>query len=155
MTYWDTLPPTPKQISAIETYNCGYGVKIHANTKQQAHDVISTFVPIQKLDFNTKFVEGTKVTYDVVDQRTFSNYKRLNNERLDGVESIKIEDGMAIIAMRKKNNTINTLGSLNSGMSRMMDEPSHSDYEDSLGYLDEGNLKRESDMYGLDPIWWK
>lgn len=150
MSYWKSQQPTPNQLSAIATYNKAYGVEIVINNKQDAHDVISKFCPVQKLDFNDSFIEGTSVKYNIIDNDKFNQYKSLNHERLKYVESIEIKDGQAIIAIRKKSN--NHLQSLNDIMFRMLNEESFSEFEDDLGYLDQETLRREKDIYGIDPL---
>lgn len=155
MGYWKSLSPTPNQLKAIETYNSAYGVKIHINSKQDAHDVISVFCPVQKLDFNYNYVEGTNVSYEVVNENIFNKYREINKKRLKNVVDIEIRDGEAIITLIKTDNKHNVLQSLQDNMDKLLTETSHSEYEDSLGYLDEQGLNNEMDMYGNDPMWWK
>ena len=69
--------------------------------------------------------------------------------------NIEIKDGQALIAIAEKGNINNTLQSLQDNMDKLLSETSHSEYEDSLGYLDEQRMKDEMDMYGSDPMWWK
>ena len=78
MSSWKLLPPTPNQVKAIESYNLVYGVKIHINNKQDAHNVISVFCPVQKLEFNDTYINGTEVSYEVVNEKLFSSYRENN-----------------------------------------------------------------------------
>lgn len=151
MSYWDTLPPTTGQENAINTYNKGYGIKLHINTKQQAHDIISTFAPKQVLEFENGVVSGTNITFDVIDKDLFSRWGDLNSNFMNNVESIEIKDGQAIIGVRVTA-TSDVIKSFNDSMHKMIEEESLSEYEDSLGYLDKQDLDREADMYGPDPI---
>lgn len=154
MASWKSLPPTPNQVKAIESYNLAYGVKIHVNNKQDAHNVISVFCPVQKLEFNDTYINGTDVSYEVVNEKLFSCYRENNKNRLKNVTDIKIKDGEAIITVIKKNNKHDVLKSLQLNMNKLQTE-SLSEYEDSLGCLDENNLNREMDLYGSDPMWWE
>lgn len=49
-------------------------------------------------------------------------------------------------------NKVSVLGCLQNNMDRLLNEVSFSEYEDSLGYLNEMDLKEEMDSYGVDPI---
>ena len=152
MSYWDTLPPTEKQVIAIQSYNSAYGVDIKADTKQKAHDVISKFVPVQKLEFTPEgVVKGTNVIYEVIDQKLFMNnpYNKWLKEK---VKSIRIENGIAYLTVKKHDNTLNLLNYLAKLQGKMLNEPSFSEVEDNLGYLSPQELERESEMYGADPM---
>lgn len=153
MSSWKSLPPTPNQIKAIETYNLAYGVKIHINNKQDAHNVISVFCPVQKLEFNDTCVEKTDVSYDVVNEKLFNNYHKLNKQMLKNMIDININNGTAIITVKGHNKT-DVLKSLNDNMDKLQREASFSEYEDSLGYLPENVLSHEMEIYGPDPMWW-
>lgn len=54
-----------------------------------------------------------------------------------------------------KSNDLLLLESLNNNMGRLMTEVSYSDFEDSLGYLDEETLEFERNLYGPNPMWWQ
>lgn len=150
---WSFLPPTEKQTNAINSYNKVYGVTIFAKTKQDAYDVISTFAPANRLYFNESFVKGTKVCYAVVNEELFERHIARDNYRLRNVVNIEVKNGMAIFT-KKSTNRIDLLEGLSKLMGKMMSESSCSEYEDSLGYLDEQGLRDEMDLYGPSPMWW-
>jgi len=152
MSNWSTLPPTEKQIISIKSYNSAYGVKIHADTKQKAHDVISKFCPVQKLEFTSKgFVKGTNVSYEVINQKLFieNPYNKWLKEK---VKSIRIENGIAYLTVEKHDNTLDLLSYLAELQGKMLTESSFSSLEDDLGYLRPQDLDKESEMYGADPM---
>ena len=143
MSYWSTLPPTEKQVIAIKSYNSTYGVKIHADTKQKAHDVISKFCPVQKLEFTPEgFVMGTNVLYEVTNQKLFieNPYNKWLKEK---VKSIRIENGIAYLTVEKYDNTLDLLSYLAELQNKMLTEPSFSSLEDDLGYLSPQELEEE------------
>lgn len=154
MSYWKTLPPTDNQLKVIDEYNCLYGVKINIKNKQDAHDVIAAYCIVQKLDFDDNYVKHTQVSYEVAEEKKFNSYKFINNNRLKNVTNIEIKDGIANITMRRQGNNIDLLAGLNNLAGRLTTEVSCSEYEDSLGYLNEQGLELEKDLYGPDPIWW-
>ena len=152
MSYWNTLPPTEKQVTAIKSYNSAYGVKINADTKQKAYDVISKFCPVQKLEFTPEgFVKGTNVSYEVTNQKLFieNPYNKWLKEK---VKSIRNENGIAYLTVKKHDNTLDLLSYLAKLQGKMLTNPSFSTLEDDLGYLSPQDLDEERDMYGADPM---
>lgn len=153
-SYWSTLEPTPKQVTAIETYNKGYGVEIKVKNKQDAHDVIKTFVPKQVLEFDGNFVKGTNVTFKITNQRLFNKWASENKKFNKRVKSIKISDDgkTAYLGIKIPNITPSQMKQLNDGMFDMMENPSFSEEEDALGYLSPQELEEERNLYGVDSI---
>lgn len=155
MNNWKDLEPTPKQLVAIKTYNDIYGVNILIENKQDAHEVISAFVPKQYLEFENGRVKDTNVYFMIINTKKFNDHS-YNNYIKKNVKKIVINnDGTVTLSILKTNNTNNMLLELGSLMDKMMNEPSFSEYEDSLGYLSPDELEEEKQMYGADPMWWK
>jgi hypothetical protein len=155
MSYWDNLSPTPKQEAAIKDYNKAYGVKIHAYTKQAAHNIISIYCPVQMLEFGADMkVKGTDIYYEITNEKLFKENPR-NKFVKDNVVNVKVKNGIAYITMKKKDNTLQLLKALQKNMDERLEFPSFDKVGDDLGFLSPQELEEESDMYGSDPIWWK
>lgn len=158
MANWKYTEPTPAQLRAIGEYNSAYGVKILVNNKQDAHEVISAYVPKQYLEFENGRVKGTNVLFMITDIKRFSSdaynkmvKKYIKNVRVNG-------DGTVTLSVVKHGNPLKDLSNLEQIghlMDRMLTEPSFSEYEDSLGYMSPDELEEEQQMYGNDPFWWK
>lgn len=154
MSYWDTLPPTEKQVSAIETYNQTYGIKLVIKSKQDAHDLISVFVPKQILEFEGNIVKGTNIAFTIIDQKRFEK-NAYNRYIKDNVKKIEIKDGIAILSIKKKVSTLDVLEECARYQDILTENPSMSEEEDNLGFLSPEELEMESDMYGSNPMWWE
>lgn len=158
MSNWNYIEPTPAQIRAINDYNRVYGVKILANTKQDAHDVISAYAPKQYLEFEHGRVKGTNVLFTIenIDKYLNNGYNEMIKKTIKKV--VVNGDGTVTLSILKKGNkleTLNLLEALAKGMDKMLNEPSFSEVEDKLGYLSPDDLEEEQQMYGSDPFWWK
>jgi hypothetical protein len=158
MSYWDNLPPTEKQVIAIKSYNSAYGVKIDADTEQKAHDVISKFCPVQKLEFTVEgFVKGTNIPYKIINLKLF-NENPYNKWLRDEVKNIRVENGMAYFTVVKKDSRKglnNLLSALQKNMDERLEYPSFDEISDDLGFLSLQEQEEEMDMYGSNPMWWK
>jgi hypothetical protein len=158
MSNWKYTEPTPAQLRAIKEYNNAYGVNILINNKQDAHEVISAYVPKQYLEFENGYVKGTNVLFMITNIKRFTSdaYNKLVKKY---IKKVKVnDDGTVTLSIIKHNNPLrdlNNLEQLNNLMDKMLTEPSFSEYEDSLGYLSPDDLEEEQQMYGNDPFWWK
>lgn len=128
--------PTIKQIEAIKSYEDWYDIKIFYSTKKDCSTIISEFMKNRELYFDKNRIKNTNICFI---NNSLPSEQKTNMVRTD----------------KKRVNTIDLLSSLNENMSRLQNEVSYSEFEDSLGYLDEEMLGLENDIFGANPLWYK
>lgn len=154
---WAFLPPTPAQERAIRSYERGYGIMLDVQSKQDAHDVISKFVPAQKLTFNmeTMTVLNTNVKFAIANPKVFK--EKAWDKFLDTkVKSFRItDDGKTAVFKVKgrisQKDTLNLLTAAINHLDELENNPSFSDDEDNMGFFSPDDIDDIRDMEGNNP----
>ena len=154
MSYWDTLPPTPKQEIVIQSYNKTFGVEIFAGTKQKAHNVIAMFVPNQILEFTEKgYIKGTDVKYIVTNREIFENNPYTTWLKRD-VKSIRFSKDMKTVTFEVKSgiSKLDLIRGLNRDLENSWNYSSIDDSTDDVSMRDD-EIDFEQNRYGPDSFW--
>lgn len=150
-TAWSKLPPTEKQIAAIESYNHTYGIQLDVKTKQDAHNVISVFVPKQYLEFENNKVKGTNISFTVQNKNRHES-NEYNNFIKENLVFLEIKDGIAHMKLRKKiPSTLDVLEEAARYLDILDNNPAMSEDDDINGFLSPEAMDDLNEMLGTNP----